>query len=168
VDASGSHWLKAGKRDQALDPRRGRGVVRRVKEHRWLRCSTRARTKQRRRQRSKRLGVTGSLRKPAADDLSGGLPVWKRSRDVSVRTDRDRVRGIDDQLAGQEVRDLVDYGFHRAKPQGQDDRVCTLYRVAVAWRRRCPTSDLGGQLCEVVRVYRRDDHWLAAGRRSPA
>src|SRR2546427_1259735 len=101
ADAARSHWLEAGKPYEALDLGRRRSVVRRVKEHRWPRCSMRARTKQGRRQRSKRLGVAGPFRKPAADDLSGGLAVGKRSRDVSVRADRDRLRGIDHQLAGQ-------------------------------------------------------------------
>src|SRR5438094_10475407 len=81
ADAARSHRLEAGKPYEALDLGRGRGVVRRVKEHRLPWCSMRARTKQGRRQRSKRLSVTRSLRTPAADDLNRGPPVRKPSRD---------------------------------------------------------------------------------------
>jgi hypothetical protein len=102
------------------------------------------------------------LWKPASDDLTGGLTIGKRSRDRPVCCDRDWIRRVDDELAWQEVGDLVDHGLHRAKPQGEDDGVGPLNGIPVVQGRGCRRSDLGGQLLHLGGTGGRKQNGLPA------
>jgi hypothetical protein len=112
-------------------------------------------------ERAERLHVVRTGGKHRGDHGPRRLVLGQRPHHLAVLVDPDRVRGIDDHLALQEVRVLRGELRDRVEPDGEDDGVGLRDRLFDRGGAREVTQFLRERCC-IRFVLRREDDGLAA------
>jgi hypothetical protein len=108
----------------------------------------------------------GTRGQQAGHDLPGRLPVGQQPGHLTLLVEADRVRGVDDHLAREQVRVLRDQLLRGAEHDGEDDGVGAADRV-LHGRGTRERPELAGERLRALGALRGEDDGFTPGHQEP-